>query len=145
MIPVQSSNVAAIGFEAGKLAVRFKDGAEYGYSDVSAAQFADFQAADSKGRWLQEFVAARKGVKKSGRVQEIPKAGPIHTTQAEGCCKKHISNASLSGKIDVLLRDGLPFECPKCGSEYAAVTKPEYGPLVHWEYVCDVVIVRRRG
>ena len=58
---VESSNIAAIGYEAGILRVRFRDGAEYDYAGVTQAQHLAFLAAESKGRWLNEFIVLRSG------------------------------------------------------------------------------------
>ena len=55
MKPVESSNIAAIGYESETLRVRFKDGKEYEYSCVTSEQHAELMAAESKGRWLSQF------------------------------------------------------------------------------------------
>jgi hypothetical protein len=140
MKPVDSSNIAAIGWEADKLCVRFKDGAEYEYPGVTEKQYADLMAAPSKGRALNGLIALRAGVTlKSAKRAEPSAGGPIHTSQAEGCCRKLINNASLSGVLDKLLREGKPFECGKCGTEYHAKA---HGPLILWEASCDVLVFK---
>lgn len=59
MVPVLSSNVAAIGFDArtSTLFVRFHNGARvYRYRGVPAAVYQAFLAAPSKGRFLSQFI-----------------------------------------------------------------------------------------
>lgn len=46
MIPVESSNVAEIGYQDGILAVKFKSGGEYQYRDVPQEVFDQLQAPD---------------------------------------------------------------------------------------------------
>jgi hypothetical protein len=54
LVPVTSSNVAAIGYESGSstLYVRFHHGGTYAYSGVSASVHAAFMSAGSKGQYL---------------------------------------------------------------------------------------------
>ena len=134
--PVESSNVAAIGWEADKLCVRFRDGAEYEYPGVTEQQYKDLMAAPSKRRALNGLIALRAGVTlKSAKKAQPTSGGPIHTSQAEGCCAKLINNASLSGALDKLE----PWECPKCGTVYEPKS---HGPLVNWEAQCDVLVFK---
>lgn len=126
MKPVDSSNVVAIGYENETLCVRFRDGAE------------DLMAAPSKGKALNGLIALRAGVtlrSKPDKSAVLKQGGPIHTSQAEGCCRKHINNASLSGTLDKLE----PWECPKCGTRYEPKA---HGPLVNWEASADVLVFR---
>ncbi|HZL56786.1 MAG TPA: KTSC domain-containing protein [Bryobacteraceae bacterium] len=136
MDPVQSSNVAEIGWESDKLTVRFRDGAEYEYPGVTERQYKDLMAAPSKGRALNGLIALRAGVTlKSAKKPEVAAGGPIHTSQAEGCCARRLNKASLSGKLDSLT----PFECPKCGTVYSPKA---CGPLVNWEASADIIVFR---
>lgn len=64
-IPVESSNINAIGFDPhkddetlGVLSVRFKSGAEFQYFDVPAEKFDNFLDAESKGKF---YIANVKG------------------------------------------------------------------------------------
>lgn len=59
LTPVDSSQINAIGYDAASktLAIQFKGysgkvGATYHYANVTPAQFAEFNKADSKGRWF---------------------------------------------------------------------------------------------
>lgn len=58
MIPVTSSNVAAIGYSAvcRVLQVDFSNGKRYRYLDVPSQVFDSFLAADSKGRYLNSVI-----------------------------------------------------------------------------------------
>lgn len=49
LTPVKSSQISAIGHEGDTLRVRFKNGAEYDYSGVSADSFNEFLNAESVG------------------------------------------------------------------------------------------------
>ena len=64
---VESSNIAAIGSEVGNpdLHVQFKSGAEYIYSDVPQDVVQAFLAAESKGKYLNEYI---KGVYEAEKV-----------------------------------------------------------------------------
>jgi hypothetical protein len=57
-IPVDSSNVAAIGYDpaTATLEVEFKDGSVYEYFDVSEIIYESFLASDSKGRFLHQQI-----------------------------------------------------------------------------------------
>ena len=138
MIPVESSNIAAIGFKDGLMRVRFRDGAEYDYPDITAKQHAELMLSPSKGKALNALILVRAGVVlKSSKKPEVSAGGPIHVSQAEGCCAKHLNNASLAGAMDKLE----PFECPKCGTLY---TPRAVGPLVNWDAQVEVLIFRTR-
>lgn len=57
-IPVESSNIAAVGFDAraddttiGTLYVRFKNGGEFAYYDVPAEKYDAFLDSESKGKF----------------------------------------------------------------------------------------------
>lgn len=58
MTPVESSNIASVGFDpyaedesVGILFVNFKNGAEFCYHQVPTQKYADFIAAESKGKY----------------------------------------------------------------------------------------------
>ena len=65
--PVDSSNIAAIGYEKdlSVLEVEFKNGSVYQYYDVPENIFNDIMGADSKGKYLAQFV---KGTFRYSRV-----------------------------------------------------------------------------
>ncbi len=62
MIPVESSNVAAIGYapgpqgKPGNLYVDFAGGSRYCYADVPASTWQKFQDAESKGVFLARVI-----------------------------------------------------------------------------------------
>ena len=59
MVNVTSSNIAAVGYEAETLTVRFRNGGEYCYSGVPAEVHAAMMAAESKGGYFGRFVARK--------------------------------------------------------------------------------------
>lgn len=54
LIPVNSSNVASIGYENGIIEVHFHNGYAYRYSDTSEALFQEFLNAPSKGKFVHQ-------------------------------------------------------------------------------------------
>lgn len=54
LIPVESSNIAALGYDEKKeeAYVKFLNGAVYAYSDVSPEQFEKLKSAESIGSYL---------------------------------------------------------------------------------------------
>lgn len=56
MIPVESSNVSEIGYESGRLVVRFKSGTAYEYLAVPVDVHASLMASASKGQYLARQV-----------------------------------------------------------------------------------------
>lgn len=55
-IPVESSNVASIGYEAGVLEVGFKGGAVYRYANVTRQDYEHLIAAESKGSYFARAI-----------------------------------------------------------------------------------------
>ena len=58
MIPVQSSDVAAVGYdqETHTLRIQFVTGATYDYSGVPCEDYSDLLAASSKGKYLNARI-----------------------------------------------------------------------------------------
>ncbi len=58
MIPVESSNLAAAGYDEEKeeLYIEFKSGGLYKYSDVPYNVFKDLLDADSKGQYFHKYI-----------------------------------------------------------------------------------------
>jgi hypothetical protein len=58
---VQSSNVAAIAYDADKsmIKVRYKNGAEWGYFPYPPASARDFFHAGSYGTWVNDHIKVR--------------------------------------------------------------------------------------
>lgn len=59
MVPVVSSNVSAIGYEAGFIEVRFHSGAVYRYPNCTVELFEQFLNAPSKGAFLHRYLKGR--------------------------------------------------------------------------------------
>lgn len=67
VVPVQSSNILAVGHDpqANELHVKFKNGGEYVYHGVDAAQHTELMAAPSVGSHLHGVIKPHAaGVKK---------------------------------------------------------------------------------
>jgi hypothetical protein len=66
MIPVRSTNVAAVGFDesSDNLYVRFHDSGTYVYFSVDRTIFDAFLNASSKGRFLDSQIKGRYRYKK---------------------------------------------------------------------------------
>jgi hypothetical protein len=94
MIPVKSSNIHSIGYEDGKLKVQFRNGSEYEYLGVTEAEHAEFMDAESKGRWLNQFIAQRAGIVRT----KTPEARPVKADQSVKAESKP-SQASFAGGV----------------------------------------------
>jgi KTSC domain len=67
--PVQSSNIASIGWHDGTLEVEFKTGSIYHYEGVSREFYNEFMNAPSKGTFFSRYV---KGVYHSRKLEGEP-------------------------------------------------------------------------
>jgi len=56
MIPVDSSQIAAIGHEGSTLTVQFKNGAVWHYAGISAEVFKLLEGADSVGKFFNSAI-----------------------------------------------------------------------------------------
>lgn len=65
MIPVDSSNLQAIGYDGlgQKLRAQFKSGAVYEYSQVTAETWDNLMHAPSKGKFFADQIAKRDAAK----------------------------------------------------------------------------------
>ncbi len=68
MIPVNSSNILAIGYDpdSATLTIAFKGGSEYEYYDVPQHEFDNFLAADSKGKYGHQNIYKKYSQQKIG-------------------------------------------------------------------------------
>lgn len=55
-IPVESSNIATVGFANRVLEIEFKHGGVYQYFDVPENVFLDLIKADSKGTYHNKYI-----------------------------------------------------------------------------------------
>ncbi len=129
LVPVESSNVAAIGYnaECRLLRVQFKDGSTYDYSNIDEAQHQTVMTAPSKGKAIAEL--RRRGTRLTDgqpiKLREQEVAGPLNTFQEDACCGIPLSKAIASGK----LAEASDWLCPRCGAEW----RPEMrGPIRVW-------------
>lgn len=58
MIPVKSSNIAAVGYDPGTaiLTVQFSSGRTYAFEDVPPGEHNDFMASNSKGSYFANHI-----------------------------------------------------------------------------------------
>ena len=54
--PVESSNIATIGFANGVLEIEFKSRSVYQYFDVPETEFLNLMKADSKGTYHNKYI-----------------------------------------------------------------------------------------
>jgi len=59
MIPVVSSNLAAVGYAQDTLVVSFRNGTVYEYFSVPKPVYEGLLSASSKGQYLHRFVKGR--------------------------------------------------------------------------------------
>lgn len=60
MTAVVSENIASVGWEADKLRVRFHDGAEWEYENVSRELYDGLLNAGSKNAYFREHIRGHK-------------------------------------------------------------------------------------
>lgn len=71
LIPVESSNIAAIGHDGADMYVQFKNGGLYCYEGVPHEDYLDLMAAESKGKALRATgLTGKKVVKPEGQETE---------------------------------------------------------------------------
>jgi hypothetical protein len=127
LVAVESSNVAAIGYnaECELLRVRFKDGGVYDYPGVSVELHERIMQAESKGRALAAIKHRAVKVGEQIQLREPTPPGPMQSFQEDSCCGKHLSKALMSGALDTVNT----WECPTCGCEWRAQT---IDSIRHW-------------
>ena len=140
LVPVSSSNIEAIGYNADcrLLRVAYRDGAVYDFPDIGPATHAALMSADSKGHWMANL--SRRGVRVTGEEVVGSVAAPISSAVAAGpaptvepavlnsidpdagvCCRRALAR---------VLPETTYFECPSCGEQFRVVM---IGPLRHWQ------------
>lgn len=67
MVPVTSSNIESIGYDAAgrTLHIKFKSSGTYKYGGVTGAEHRLLMAAQSKGKHLREHIVGKYGAIKS--------------------------------------------------------------------------------
>jgi len=61
MKPVNSSNVDSVGYDNGKMHVRFNSGYTYAYSNVPESVYREFVSSASVGRYHHQHISRRYG------------------------------------------------------------------------------------
>lgn len=66
MIPVESSNIKALGHEGTTMRLQYTNGTEYDFEGVSAEVFNNFMESESKGRFFHKNIKGKFTSKKVG-------------------------------------------------------------------------------
>ena len=66
MIPAESSNLAAVGYERGTLYIRFRNGRLYAYFGVPETIYRGLMAADSHGKYFHAHIRDVYGYQEIG-------------------------------------------------------------------------------
>jgi hypothetical protein len=134
MVPVQSSNVAAIGFEAGLMRVQFLDSATYEYL-ATAEEHGALMLAPSKGAHIAQHF------RKRGTRVDAPQSKPervwsrnMQTHEPDECCGPALNAALLAGLLD----EATEWTHEVCGVEWRAQIT---GPVKHWQPHCPISIL----
>lgn len=61
MIPVNSSNLASVGYENGTLHIRFRSGGLYSYTNVPVSVYQGLMSAPSKGSYFHAHIKGQYG------------------------------------------------------------------------------------
>jgi hypothetical protein len=141
LTPVDSSNVAAIGYyaELRLLRVLFRDGALYDYPDTAPDLYAALMEAESKGRFIRQL---RNGVRHAVTAPDTARPVPaahreLDSYEPDDCCDGPLIHALRSGA----LATATAWACPKCGCEW----KPrQVGAVRHWRPHPVVEVIRAR-
>ena len=97
MIKVESSNVAAVGYEDGDLHVQFKGGSNvYVYAEVPSELHAEMMKAESVGRFLNQRI---KGHYLATVKEDCP------------CCDGEGSRLATVEGYEGMVKE----DCPECG------------------------------
>lgn len=56
MIPVQSSDLARVGYESGTLCIQFNSGGIYEYYNVPESVYNGLMSASSHGKYFHQFI-----------------------------------------------------------------------------------------
>jgi hypothetical protein len=141
MVPVESSNVAAIGYapEVCLMRVRFLDGSEYDYPGISESTHALVMASPSKGSALTHLDGVRisppTGALKL-REPAPPEPSILQVMEFDECCSPRFSKQARTGALD----KAETWTCPKCGVEYRPTLVD--GTVRHWVAHIYVELVR---
>ncbi len=139
MIPIEgSSNIAAIGYapDVQLLQVRYRDGAQYQWLNVSPEAHAALMAAPSKGAHLvRHFPAGTRCFADGGEIKlrepyivgETP-SKPLETFQPDDCCQSRLMKANRAGDS---------WSCDKCGQEWRVNI---VGGIRHWTPFDEIMV-----
>lgn len=137
-LEVQSSNIAAIGYDAdiATLGVRYKDGAVYVRPNVTATQYGALMTAPSKGKFLAAMSgrAVRIEVMPHGNDAQPPGALNVIDEDADKCCRRAFSLVDAAK-----FPERLQFMCGSCGTGFRSEM---VGPNRYWRITEHFAVVR---
>jgi KTSC domain len=156
LTPIEnSSNVKAVGWEAGTLCVVFHDGARY-QAPCTLEQFGALMASPSKGSFIhQNFTGkmTRSDWDAEGAAnQAAANLGPtpnyaverVHLSSYDHdpCCGASIQKALLSGELN----KADWWACPKCGETWRpTLVQSEAAITRHWTMRPYIEVLKLRG
>jgi hypothetical protein len=123
LVPIEgSSSVDSAGFDAerGVIRVLFRSGRFHDYAGRTAADFEEFLAAPSKGRFVHELAG------RAATITGPSVLAPLDTFTPDECCSPRISKAIAAGRLAGVEA----WECPKCGVDWIPELVPGLGR--HW-------------
>lgn len=136
--PVESSNVARLGFADGIMRVQFRNGHIYDYP-ASEKEYLALLAAPSKGRWIAANLKARQSTAREKSPEPGAVAGNaqavLQTHTPDACCTRHIIKALRFGALDTARE----WTCPRCEQLWKV---SEVNGVRHWEPDVAVMVLR---
>jgi hypothetical protein len=149
MVPVESSNVAAIGYsdECRLMRVQYRDGSIYDHPDVDPGCCAIVREAKSIGSAMALLAKDRPGVKLTQKPYTFllnePKperpASLLQSIEHDDCCTPRFQKKARTGSLD----SATEWTCPKCGVEYHPSVIN--GTVRHWTTKPYTILVRPRA
>lgn len=95
---VQSSNIDEVGFAAGVLIVKFKNGSKYQYNNVPDEEFKGLIAANSIGSYFNQNIKTKYDcIKMEDGTQEFEKIKPIEVKTVSNECEYFIPLHCFNG------------------------------------------------
>jgi hypothetical protein len=139
-VPVESSNIARIGYSYGVLRIEFRSGAVYDY-EATPAEHAALMASPTKSRWVRENLSFRRAVRQERTATAetpgviSPESSTLHSFEPDECCGPHLTKAAASGRLEVVDK----WTCQRCGCEFRAIM---VGDIKSWQPVPMIEVFR---
>ncbi len=147
LTPVDSTLVAAAGWDDGIITIQFRDGAIY-QQMASESTYTALLEAPSKGKFVRAVLTSLKRIAPNCTEPDrtltgsIPVSFDSEVTEMfiqDTCCTKHFIKASHKQELD-----SGEWECPKCGTVWQSHLDPE-ASVRSWTPKPAIDIIRLRG